>query len=316
MSLPTLEKLGSTVDPDVDARVVAKEWFNSFKDVMIARDVSRILSLFVDDAFWRDMLSLTWDFHTYEGKVAINQFLSDQLPKFQPIALQLREDLTALEMPYRDIAWIQAFFAFDTVVGHASGIFRLVPLSDGSWKAHVVYTNLEDLKGFPEKIGFLRDHKPNHGKWHEIRKREQEFLDDDPSVVIVGGGHSGLDVAARLKVLGVKALVVEKNKRIGDNWRNRYDGLCLHDAIWRDHLPYLPEDGPSTDLADRISASFPNTLAVPLRQRTTRTIAEADKDFLDALRRVGFKTWLGPDDSGLLGTLATRIGTFYIGESP
>jgi cation diffusion facilitator CzcD-associated flavoprotein CzcO len=44
----------------------------------------------------------------------------------------------------------------------------------------------------------------------------------------VGSGHSGLELAARLKLLGVRALVVERNHSIGDNWRNRYGALCLH----------------------------------------------------------------------------------------
>lgn len=42
---------------------------------------------------------------------------------------------------------------------------------------------------------------------------------------------SGLSVAARLKFLGINTLVVEQNERIGDNWRNRYDSLCLHDSV-------------------------------------------------------------------------------------
>ncbi|KIK47187.1 hypothetical protein CY34DRAFT_9210 [Suillus luteus UH-Slu-Lm8-n1] len=57
---------------------------------------------------------------------------------------------------------------------------------------------------------------------------------------LLGGGQSGLDVAARLKMLGMKTLVVEKNERIGDNWRKRYAALCLHDPVWYDHMPYLP----------------------------------------------------------------------------
>jgi putative flavoprotein involved in K+ transport len=45
-------------------------------------------------------------------------------------------------------------------------------------------------------------------------------------------------------MLGVDTLVVERNPRVGDNWRNRYDYLSLHDPVWYDHLPYL--DYPST----------------------------------------------------------------------
>ena len=35
-------------------------------------------------------------------------------------------------------------------------------------------------------------------------------------------------------------LIVDRNPRPGDAWRNRYKSLCLHDPVWYDHLPYLP----------------------------------------------------------------------------
>lgn len=66
-------------------------------------------------------------------------------------------------------------------------------------------------------------------------------------------------LAARLAVLGIDALIVEKNRklaflgaeldraliifrfaasaRLGDSWRNRYHTLCLHDPVWADHFP-------------------------------------------------------------------------------
>ncbi|KAL4064288.1 hypothetical protein V8B97DRAFT_1319745 [Scleroderma yunnanense] len=437
---------------------------------MKAKDVTGILDLLIDDAFWRDMLALTWDFHTYEGRDNVKQFLTDQLLKFNLSAFKLCEDRVRLDRLYEDLVWIQGIFNFDTTVGHASGVFRLVPLADGSWKAHVVYTNLDDLKGFPEKIGPLRNHEPNHGKWADMREREQEFLDKEPTVVIVGGGQSGLDVAARLKMLGINSLVVERNNRIGDNWRNRYAALCLHDQVWYDHMPYLPfppswpvytpalkladwfesyaqslelnvwtsatvvsiepgtkskkwsvrvvrgngrerifevnhvvfamgfgngqprmpnipgqdefngqvlhssqhklatdhlgkkvavvgsctsahdlcsdyvdhgidvmmvqrgptyvmsakvgvptilggglykEDGPPIDLADRITASYPNHFARLLHQRATQDVAEADKDILDGLRKVGFKLTFGEDGSGLMPLIWNRLGGYY-----
>ena len=43
-----------------------------------------------------------------------------------------------------------------------------------------------------------------------------------------------------MKRLGVPTIIVEKNKRAGDSWRNRYKSLVLHDPVWFDHLPYLP----------------------------------------------------------------------------
>jgi hypothetical protein len=232
-SLPTLHNLGSTIDPNLDVQAVVNDWFAKFAKAVGLKDVPAIVDLFLNGGYWRDMLALTWDFRTFEGKNAVSKFLQDQLGVFNPQqdTFSLQRDLVEFQQPYPDIAWIQAFFNFDTNVGHASGVFRLVPLPDGAWKAHVVYTNLEDLKGFPERTGSLRNYEPNHGKWGAKREREREFLDEEPTVVVVGGGQSGLEIAARLKMLGVNALVVERNQRIGDNWRKRYAALCLHDPV-------------------------------------------------------------------------------------
>lgn len=41
-------------------------------------------------------------------------------------------------------------------------------------------------------------------------------------------------------MLGINALIVDKNQRVGDNWRNRYHQLVLHDPVWYDHMPYMP----------------------------------------------------------------------------
>ena len=75
-----------------------------------------------------------------------------------------------------------------------------------------------------------------------MRQEEQARLgyDEQPYVLIIGGGQGGIMLAARLRRLGVPTIVVEKNARPGDSWRNRYKSLCLHDPVWYDHLPYLP----------------------------------------------------------------------------
>ncbi|KAI0757757.1 FAD/NAD(P)-binding domain-containing protein [Daedaleopsis nitida] len=239
VALPTLDRLGVTSVPtDVDAQKVASLWFDSLVKYLEANDIDGVLSLFSQDAYWRDMLAFTWAFRTFHGTSKIRKFLQDKLAASKPSAFKLTG--AKFESPYPDLAWVLGQFTFETETGIGSGIFRLVPTSDGKWTGFTFYTNLEELKGFPEQIGANRSYLPNHGKWKAQREREKEFADGDPTVLIVGGGQSGLDVAARLKFLGVSALVVEKNERIGDQWRNRYQALCLHDPVWYDHLPYLP----------------------------------------------------------------------------
>lgn len=233
-SLPTLNKLGAKVPANVDPKKVATEWLESFASCVRSRDVPCIMELFVEDALFRDILALTWNFRTFEGADAIGSFIQDRLQEAEPSSFKLKDEFLHLQQPYPDLVWIQAFFEFETTVGLASGIFRLVPTSDGTRKAHTMFTNLEDLKGFPEKTGSLRDAEDNHGKWAE-RRKETRFQDKDPTVIIVGGGQSGLGIAARLKCLGVPTLVVEKYPRVGDNWRKRYDTLCLHDPVCESH---------------------------------------------------------------------------------
>lgn len=257
-SLPTLDKLHAKVPADLDDRKVAREWLELFASHIQSGNVDGIIELFVEDAFFRDILAMTWDIRTFEGTHAIKKLLQDRLLEVKPSSFKLKNEFLGLQQPYPDLAWIQAFFEFETVVGLASGVFRLVPMSDGTWKAHTIFTNLEDLKGFPEKIGLLRDAEPNHGEWAEKRKNEIEFQDEEPKVVIVGGGQSGLSLAARLKCLDIPTLVVESHPKVGDQWRNRYDVLTLHDPVCElmrlvnsitdesfnvagyDHLPYIP----------------------------------------------------------------------------
>lgn len=52
--------------------------------------------------------------------------------------------------------------------------------------------------------------------WAQRRAREKEFVDTQPTVVVIGAGHIGLQVAARLQYLEVATLVLEKLPRVGD----------------------------------------------------------------------------------------------------
>lgn len=70
---------------------------------------------------------------------------------------------------------------------------------------------------------------------------------EEIQVLIIGAGQSGLALAAQLQKLSVKSLILEQNPRVGDNWRNRYDSLKLHDPVWVNHLPFrpFPDDWPT-----------------------------------------------------------------------
>ena len=73
--------------------------------------------------------------------------------------------------------------------------------------------------------------------------------------MIVGGGQGGIALGARLRQLGVPTIIVERNARPGDSWRNRYKSLCLHDPVWYDHLPYIkfPANWPVFSPKDKVA---------------------------------------------------------------
>jgi putative flavoprotein involved in K+ transport len=50
----------------------------------------------------------------------------------------------------------------------------------------------------------------------------------ESTVVVVGGGASGLSAAGALARRGIKAVVLEEDKELGGTWARRYDRLHLH----------------------------------------------------------------------------------------
>ncbi len=133
-------------------------------------------------------------------------------------------------------------------------------LRDG--KAWTLLTVLDELKGHEENKGPNRPHGVVHGAdreretWLEEREREAEELgySRQPYVVVIGGGQGGIGLGARLRQLGVPAIIVDKHPRPGDQWRSRYKSLCLHDPVWYDHLPYIkfPENWPVFSPKDKV----------------------------------------------------------------
>jgi cation diffusion facilitator CzcD-associated flavoprotein CzcO len=133
-------------------------------------------------------------------------------------------------------------------LGRGSGIVRLVPdAADGDrLKAWTLLTALDELKGFEEQLGtsrprghaYSRDFRgPN---WLDLRNASRDYANRDPAVLVVGGGQAGLAIAARLKQLQIDTLIVDREARIGDNWRKRYHALTLHNQVQVNHLPYMP----------------------------------------------------------------------------
>ncbi|POH59785.1 NAD(P)/FAD-dependent oxidoreductase [Arthrobacter glacialis] len=237
--------------PDPTPASIVADWLANLNSALQAKDVAAATELFAEDSYWRDFVAFTWNLKTFEGKGQIAQMLADRLEHVAPSQWAMAEDATG------DTENTEAWITFETGAANGYGHLRL---KDG--KCWTLLTTMQELKGFEEKKGVRRErgvaHEITRGRksWLERKEEDQARLgyDEQPNTLIIGGGQGGIGLAARLRRQGVPTIVVEKNARAGDSWRNRYKSLHLHDPVWYDHLPYLnfPDDWPVFAAKDKI----------------------------------------------------------------
>lgn len=236
---------------------LASEWINVFNHSLKAAPQSpdAACNLFLADSYWRDALGMTWQLDTMVGGDAIVTALRENATQVGLSDLSLDDTASPPQWVNRaSTDAIEAFFRFETKAAIGRGIVRLCPTTkpteagntDRQWRAWTLFTAIDQLKGHEEKLdrnrptgsSYSRDFRgPN---WLDKRLAAQKYEDRDPAVLVVGGGQAGLSIAARLTQLGIDNLIVDKNSRIGDNWRNRYHALTLHNQLHVNHLPYMP----------------------------------------------------------------------------
>ncbi|CAM3318061.1 NAD(P)/FAD-dependent oxidoreductase [Nocardioides dubius] len=220
------------------AAEIARQWLADFEGWVVDDGVPRE-RVFGDPGWWRDVLALTWDFRSLSGEGIEELRKAARGVRFG--GLRLGTDVPLHLAAGGTSLMVQ--FELTSDHGAGRGIAHLVR-TDAGWRAAVLFTQLDEVAGRREAIGADRPHGAHTSTleptWGEQRARAAEFADGEPDVVIVGAGHSGLSLAARLERVGVRALVVERAARVGDSWRNRYASLVLHDPTTYNHLPYLP----------------------------------------------------------------------------
>ena len=237
------------LDKTDDISVSAETWLVQFEAALADGDEPALQALFHPDSYWRDVLALSWNLQTLNGAEAILKELPvlARLAEPKNFAIPL-ERAAPRRVTRAGTPSIEAIFKFETAIGRGHGIVRLIPdAADGNRpKAWTLLTALEELKGFEEQLGTTRPHGQAYSRdfrgpnWLDQRKASNDYAERDPLVLVVGGGHAGLSIAARLKQLKIDTLIVDRWPRIGDNWRKRYHALTLHNQVQVNHLPYMP----------------------------------------------------------------------------
>ncbi|WP_213772961.1 NAD(P)/FAD-dependent oxidoreductase [Bradyrhizobium sp. dw_78] len=238
-----------TLDGAEDISVAAESWLTQFESALAAPDGGLLENLFHPDSYWRDVLALSWNLQTINGARAILKELKARAEWAAPSGFCIDPGRIAPRRITRaGSPCIEAIFKFETAIGRGSGMLRLTPEADGPnrLKAWTLLTALDELKGFEEPQGHSRPRGQAYSRdfrgpnWLDQRKAAVQYAGRDPDVLVVGGGQAGLSIAARLKQLKIDALIVDREARVGDNWRKRYHALTLHNQVQVNHLPYMP----------------------------------------------------------------------------
>ncbi|MEW5809491.1 MAG: NAD(P)/FAD-dependent oxidoreductase [Actinomycetota bacterium] len=277
----------STLDPQTTTELTPQQrvdaWLADFEAALAVRDIERAAGMFAVDGFWRDLVSFTWNLKTLEGRDQITDMLTARLTETDPSGFRTREE------PVQDGDVVSAFIQFETGTGRGTGHLRI--RSDGGEdKAWTLLTALQELKGHEERkgatrvLGAVHGDDPDPRSWAEKKAAEDAELGRtiQPYTLVIGGGQGGIALGARLRQLGVPAIVVDRHERPGDQWRKRYKSLCLHDPVWYDHLPYLPfpQNWPVFAPKDKIGdwlEFYTRVMEVPYWSKTTCLSASFDE---------------------------------------
>ena len=143
------------LDNELSASQQVTNWLEGFDQALRVKDIDKAAECFVEEGFWRDLISFTWNIKTLEGQDEIKDMLSHTLETAEPYNWKL--DGEAVE----NDGVIEAWISFNTKVAKGYGHLRL-----RNGKAWTLLTTMVELKDFPEKRKRLRPKGAEHGADH------------------------------------------------------------------------------------------------------------------------------------------------------
>jgi cation diffusion facilitator CzcD-associated flavoprotein CzcO len=242
-----LEERDAPVQPaDAQVRSTIEAWLRTFNSAVAAGEASEAAALFAEQSEWRDLVAITGELRSRFGREGIREMLGDSFgARLGPLTID--ESFTPWRTQRSGEPVMEALVRFNTSFGEGVGVLHLRDEpSHGVPAAQRLLTTLETLRGYEERIGERRPSGDQYSRtfggknWADLRAEESSYVDREPGVLIIGAGQAGLTLGARLRVMGIDALIVDPHETVGNTWRERYHSLTLHNEIWSNHMPYMP----------------------------------------------------------------------------
>jgi hypothetical protein len=190
----------------VDAAKVASEVIDRLNNALKQKNYKAVSDLFLEDAYWRDHLGLSWDYRTIKGRGNIVKFL-EHSARLAQIDIDQSSPFRAPHVgpidAFGDVTGVEFFTTFANDVGHGRGVVRMAE-KDGVWKIFTIFTTLQELKGHEEVANTSRPLGVQHGaqlgrrNWQDRRSSDFEFEEKNPVVLVVGTSPSLIDESLML----------------------------------------------------------------------------------------------------------------------
>ncbi|KLO16583.1 dimethylaniline monooxygenase [Schizopora paradoxa] len=229
-----------TLDSQEKCFKIANLWLQSLRVAFEKEDAALFSECFDSRGWFRDLMTFSWDFRSLQGHHDIKKYVVKSIGDVK--ISDLRLDESSEGCPHSghlgQTSIVESALWFETPRARGRGYVLIIP-PDGETKprAFAMLLMINDWKGH-EELGFQRG--AFEAYWEDVQSQRRHEIETNPDVLIIGGGQTGLNIAARFRQMNIKAIVIEKNARIGDNWRHRYPSLKLHTPRKHHTLLYHP----------------------------------------------------------------------------
>ncbi|KAM0212634.1 hypothetical protein ACHAQI_004590 [Fusarium lateritium] len=237
-------------EDSLDISKIATEFINDFSSTVGSADWDKFASLFVEDGWWRDALTLTFDKRTIHGRSAIQSAWKSisETQKRNPSGFSTDKtgiwDMGPQYMRFAPtLACLEAPFSFDIEEPRSRcvGQAKLVPVG-GEWLIWILSTAIQELtdhpfEQLPRQSKSLIDNSQRGKSSAQGLPNVSGILD----VVVVGGSSNGLANTIMLDSIGADVAVFDVELEAGGNWStSRYSSVVLHHNQMMVQLPMFP----------------------------------------------------------------------------
>ncbi|KAK7050259.1 Pyr-redox-2 domain-containing protein [Favolaschia claudopus] len=252
--LNTSAQVPSSPDAQNIATLFTREW-----ESLVNGNVDAAFCL-ASQCCVRDLLVFSSTFRMLEGKERVVQHIRSASRNFSGFTVLGQVAVKAVS---DNLQMIQGRIRFEDDCATYTAVFTLFSKHHDPWQCWALFTVLEGLKNRPRQ---------------NIQIEDSATMYD---TIVVGAGQAGLTTAARLKQLGLRVCVIERNGRVGDAWRVRYKSLEFNTPKDFSHLPYFPfPENWSMFPAARLVADhleqYPQVLQLDVRTSTEAIHANYD----------------------------------------